>query len=411
MRAHRPAGSDTVPAGKSDPAGILAQASSALEGWRPEAPAADRPKAQVLDMFSGCGGMSLGFSALGQLDGSFRMVGGVDINQVSLSTYERNFRVPALQRDVRDLAYGQCDLDDLLHELPDFDPDTPLVLVGCAPCQGFSAHAKKRWATGPDGRNDLVRAFAEIAASLSPACIVMENVPELVTGRYKHNFSAFKEVMGRAGYVVKSAIHNAAAFGVPQARMRSIVVAMKSESFTMPAALLEPDQYRTVRQAIGHLPRVEAGKPHESDLLHRSAGHRTSTLEVIRAVPHDGGSRPKGIGPACLDQVKGFSDVYGRLYWDRPAITLTHYARNPASGRYTHPEQDRGLTMREAALLQSFPKAFTFEGKFDDVFRQIGEAVPPLLSVAVAQAVAGNLNMMSVAEPESILQRLETAKA
>lgn len=91
-----------------------------------------------------------------------------------------------------------------------------------------------------------------------------------------------------------------------------------------------------------------------------------------------------GVGPACLDRTKGFSDTYGRLYWDRPSITITHYARNPASGRYTHPEQDRGLTAREAGLLQSFPYGFEFMGNSDDIYRQIGEAVPPLFAVGIA---------------------------
>ena len=121
--------------------------------------------------------------------------------------------------------------------------------------------------------------------------------------------------------------------------------------------------------------------------MHKSAAHNKSTLEVIRQVPHNGGNRPVGIGPKCLDRTKGFSDVYGRLYWDRPSITITHYARNPASGRYTHPEQDRGLTAREAAILQSFPYGFEFTGKSDDVYRQIGEAVPPMLSAAIAANV------------------------
>jgi DNA (cytosine-5)-methyltransferase 1 len=103
-------------------------------------------------------------------------------------------------------------------------------------------------------------------------------------------------------------------------------------------------------------------------------------------IPKDGGSRPTGVGPKCLDRVRGFYDVYGRLAWDRPAITITHYARNPASGRYVHPEQDRGLTIREAALLQSFPKGFQFCGGFDSVFKQIGEAVPPRFAAAVASS-------------------------
>jgi DNA (cytosine-5)-methyltransferase 1 len=125
--------------------------------------------------------------------------------------------------------------------------------------------------------------------------------------------------------------------------------------------------------------------------MHKSAAHRQSTIDVIKAVPLDGGSRPHGIGPKCLQDFKGFADVYGRLSWSKPAITITHYARNPASGRFVHPEQHRGLTKRESARLQSFPDGYVFKGGFDDIFRQIGEAVPPLLSVSIAAATLANL--------------------
>ncbi|RAV16982.1 hypothetical protein DQP55_02910 [Mycolicibacterium sp. GF69] len=384
---------------------MLSQNQLALNEWDPRGPRPLRPKAQVIDFFSGCGGMSLGFAALGQTAGAFQLVGAVDINAASLSTYGRNFKVPTLQRDVRALAAEPGALSRLISEMPEYDDSLPLVLIGCAPCQGFSAHAKKRWSVGADVRNDLVRSFAEVAVALSPAVVVMENVPELITGRYSHHFDGFREVMEGARYTVHWKIHNAAEFGVPQARTRSIVIAASAEHFRLPEPLLPPSRFRTVREAIAGLPAVRAGTPHPLDRLHRSASHRPSTLEVIRAVPHDGGSRPRGVGPACLDKVKGFSDVYGRLYWDRPAITLTHYARNPASGRYTHPEQDRGLTMREAMRLQSFPDSFLFEGKFDDVFRQIGEAVPPLLSIAVARAIADHL--MVADQPRNVADTVE----
>ena len=156
------------------------------------------------------------------------------------------------------------------------------------------------------------------------------------------------------------------------------------KNFLLPEGFLEPAEYKTVRDAIGNLNPVRAGVADPSDPMHKSASHKQSTIDVLRQVPHDGGNRPAGVGPARLDRTKGFSDTYGKLFWDRPSITITHYARNPASGRYTHPEQDRGLTAREAALLQSFPKGFEFLGKSDDVYRQIGEAVPPLFSAGVA---------------------------
>lgn len=226
-------------------------------------------------------------------------------------------------------------------------------------------------------------AFASIAAELNPAAIVMENVPEMLSSKYWKHYNEAETLLRKNGYVVKQSIYNAAAFGVPQERFRSLVIAMKKD-FLLPDELLGPKEYFNVREAIGQFPEIQPGMTHPDDELHRCAGHNPTTISTIKAVPKNGGSRPAGVGPACLDKVKGFYDVYGRLFWNKPAITITHYSRNPASGRFTHPEQDRGLTAREAATLQSFPRGFQFRGSFDSIFRQIGEAVPPLFSTAVA---------------------------
>lgn len=340
--------------------------------------------AQVVDLFCGCGGMSLGFATNG-----YRLVGGADINEASVRTYEANL-APAKVADVRVLAEDEAELKAFLASLPAFDPAATTVLVGCPPCQGFTAHRKRRWAH-PDPRNDLVSAFGRVAVGMLPDVVVMENVPELLSGRYRPYFDSFRELLKGAGYVVRAGILNAAGFGVPQERFRAVVVAMRHDRFSLPAPRIGPERYRTVRDAIADLPPVRAGVSHPSDPMHRSAAHRPATLETIRAVPRDGGSRPTGVGPACLERVAGFYDVYGRLSWDRPSITITHYARNPASGRFVHPEQDRGLTMREAARLQGFPDGFRFAGSFDDIFRQIGEAVPPPLARGIAEAVSAGL--------------------
>lgn len=135
--------------------------------------------------------------------------------------------------------------------------------------------------------------------------------------------------------------------------------------------------------------------------MHYSAGHSRSTINTIRQVPKDGGSRPPHAGPECLRRAAKrngravYEDVYGRLSWDRPAITVTAYARNPASGRFVHPEQDRGLTVREAALLQGFPSDYWFSGSLDQRFRQIGNAVPPAFAAFLATHLLGEL----MAEP------------
>lgn len=337
---------------------------------------------QVLDFFSGAGGTSLGFAALNTVIPTFKMLGGCDINQISAQTYSRNFDTPVIHEDIVRLANEEGALETLLESIG-FDTNKPTILIGCAPCQGFSSHRKRHWDEEDDVRNSLVMAFATIVGKIMPDVIVMENVPEFLSQKYWRYFSAAKKSYQQLGYTVKEHIYNAAAFGVPQDRFRTIVIGMKKE-FLLPEGYLTPNEYRTVRDAISKLPPVAAGVADPNDPMHKSAAHKQSTIDVIRQVPHDGGSRPEGVGPECLDRVRGFYDVYGRLYWDKPSITITHYARNPASGRYTHPEQDRGLTAREAALLQSFPNGFEFTGKSDDIYRQIGEAVPPLLSSAIA---------------------------
>lgn len=340
---------------------------------------------QLLDLFSGAGGTSLGFAAANSLFPVFEILGGCDINKASAETYSHNYGTPVLNEDIARLAYEEGAFDDVLKRLH-FNSLKPTVLIGCAPCQGFSSHRKKHWNEEDDIRNSLIIAFAQIVEKINPDVIIMENVPEFLSQRYWRYFSAAKQHFEECGYIVKQNIYNAAAFGVPQERFRSIVIGMK-KNFLLPVPYLRSYEYRTVRDAIGNLPHVKAGVAAKNDPLHKSAAHKQSTIDVIKKVPHDGGNRPSGVGPACLDKIKGFSDVYGRLWWDKPSITITHYARNPASGRYTHPEQDRGLTAREAALLQSFPQGFEFVGKADDIFRQIGEAVPPMLSAALASNV------------------------
>ena len=360
----------------------------------------ERNPIQLIDFFSGAGGTSLGFAALNLIIPAFKMLGGCDINEVSAKTYSHNFGTPLIHDDITRLAFEEGQLDSLLTKIG-YDSSKPTVMIGCAPCQGFSSHRKKHWNEEDDVRNSLIMAFAEIVKKVQPEVIIMENVPEFLSTRYWKYFSAAKKSYEESGYIVKETIYNAAAFGVPQERFRSIVIGMK-KNFILPEGYLQPSEYRTVREAIAYLPIVAAGVASPDDPLHKSAAHKKSTIDVIKQVPNDGGNRPAGVGPKCLDKTKGFSDVYGRLSWDKPSITITHYARNPASGRYTHPEQDRGLTAREAAILQSFPKGFEFCGKSDDIYRQIGEAVPPMLSAAIATSIL--IELMSVPPTEAEIE-------
>lgn len=340
---------------------------------------------QVLDFFSGAGGTSLGFAAINRIFPVFRFLGGCDINSISASTYSKNYGTPVINQDILKISHSIDSIHKFLESIH-FDPTLPTVLIGCAPCQGFSSHRKKRWNDEDDNRNSLVLAFSRIVSVVNPTVFIMENVPEFLSNRYWDYFSKASTAFFEAGYNVKQNIYNAAEFGVPQERFRSIIIGMKKD-FLLPKGIYSSDSYKTVRDAIGSLKPVNAGEISSDDWMHKAVAHKHSTLEIIRQVPHDGGNLPVGLGPQCLTRVKGFSDVYGRLSWDKPSITITHYARNPASGRFTHPVQDRGITAREAARLQSFPDGFVFEGKYDDIYRQIGEAVPPLLSCGIASDI------------------------
>ena len=342
----------------------------------------------VVDMFSGCGGMSAGFRALNGLLPAFRFAGALDIDHVSNQSYESNLGLRPFQGDLSELATRSTLPRSVM---PFRRIRAPLILIGCAPCQGFSSYRNCRGLE--DRRNPLFLDFAHLACKLTPDAVVAENVPELFTDRYWGLVQDARALLEKSGYYVHLNVHNLAEFGLPQERFRALLVAMR-RPFGLPACgFLEREQFKTVRKTIAHLPRVSAGTHHESDEMHYSAGHRDSTLRTIRAVPKNGGSRPPDAGPECLRRAAHrngravYEDVYGRLYWDKPAITITGYARNPASGRFVHPEQDRGLTVREAALLQGFPDDYWFAGSLDDRFRQIGNAVPPPFSAYVAALV------------------------
>lgn len=352
-----------------------------------------------VDFFSGCGGMSYGFHTIGKSTQALRGVGAFDIDPHANTSYERNF-------DIRpsDLNLADATGDEIRAVMTKNrrDMSNPLIVIGCAPCQGFSSHRKKD--PRKDERNSLVARFADIAVDLEPEVIIMENVPDLLTHKHWHHYDAFRQTLEAAGYNITASVVNMATYGVPQKRFRTIVIAAKSFIPTIPPALFDASTFKTVRDAIGELPPLDShGGSWPDDPMHVTSKHRKATVEILRQVPKNGGSRPSGVGPNCLDKVAGFYDVYGRLPWDKPSITITARCRTPSCGRFAHPEQDRGLSVREAALLQGFPPDFVFEGPFDDKFKQVGNAVPPIFSTYLAAHVLSMLAGRNRAhEPQGI---------
>lgn len=330
-----------------------------------------------VDFFCGAGGMSYGFHKMAELTGRLRWAGAIDIDKHAIDTYARNYG-----HRPQNINLGDAEIDEIRKAL-DLHEGNELILIGCAPCQGFSSHRKKDH-RGPDSRNTLVGRFAEIAVELKPKMIIMENVPDLLAKKHWHHYQAFKDTVEAAGYHIAVKILGMADYGAPQSRFRTVLIAAKDFIPTLPEPVFTPEEYRTVRDAIGNLPPLKAGEKDPYDPMHMTSRHRKETIEILKQVPKDGGNRPQGVGPKCLDRVAGFYDVYGRLAWDKTAVTITARCRTPSCGRFVHPEQDRGLSVREAALLQGFPKDFYFEGPFDDKYKQIGNAVSPIFSTRLA---------------------------
>lgn len=344
-----------------------------------------QPTWAYVDLFSGCGGLSAGLESTGHFEGVY----AADIDRWANETYTLNLGLKPDDIDLLELADVKK-RREWAGSIRDLVGDRPFLLAGGPPCQGFSSHVKT--IGDRHGRNQLFEIFGVLAAELLPDTILLENVADLVSERSWNMFSSLRSRLRRRGYTVRARIINMAQLGVPQERFRTVLLATRGQRPTYPSAERTELTYSNVREWIGELPPVSPGEDNPDDPMHVTSKHRPKTLEILSQVPKDGGSRPRGIGPGCLDRTYGahggYTDVYGRLAWAGPAPTITARCRTPSCGRFAHPEQNRGLTAREAALLQTFPETWQFAGPFDDRYKQIGNAVPPLAAAALGHHIA-----------------------
>jgi DNA (cytosine-5)-methyltransferase 1 len=347
--------------------------------------------------------MTLGFST--RFGHSFDAVWANDFDKACVATYNANFGKHCYAGDIVDL------LIDPGVKIPRAD-----VVIGGPPCQGFSLLNKKR---DGDPRKQLWRPFFEIVERAGAKVFVMENVPQLI-GSFEHG-----EIIGTAeamGFKTCSDVLCSADYGVPQTRRRAIIMGCKrvhpallfpprKTHYCPPknvpqVSLLKSDEdgflpgakrWRTVRDAISDLPRPVGTEIREDAAplnLHFGRTPTPTSLARYRAIPKEGMNRfdlqkrAPDLTPGCWIRKKtGGTDLFGRLWWDRPAFTIRTEFFKPEKGRYLHPEQHRPITHREAARLQSFPDDFIFMGPKIEVARQIGNAVPPLLAARVADVV------------------------
>jgi DNA (cytosine-5)-methyltransferase 1 len=359
----------------------------------------------VVDLFSGAGGMSYGFHA----HPGFQVIGAVDAQLGKPSSgrgtlgcnvsYRANIGLDPLEADLGTSEPAQ------LCEALGVGPGQVTVLAACPPCTGFT-RTMARNHLRDDLRNSLVRRVSQFARVLRPDIVLLENARELVMGRFSGHLAGLRADLDALGYDTTASTHVLDQFGLPQRRARALVVAARRplplRDLAQAWAGWQVSPKAThVRRAIWELPPVRAGAADPRDGLHVApALSAEANRRRLAAIPHDGGSWADLVGHpeagllltpamrrrAAAGDLGSHPDVYGRLWWDRPAVTIKRECGHIGNGRYVHPEQDRLCTVREMAILQGFPRGYRFAGSLSNMYRHIGDAVPPLISYQLAAA-------------------------
>jgi DNA (cytosine-5)-methyltransferase 1 len=339
---------------------------------------------KVFDFFSGCGGTSCGFSAAGM-----DIVLGLDVDEDSANTFRTNFPLAGfLNDDIRTM-----DVDVLEPYI--VDRAEPILFCGCAPCQPFSKQNRQKTKTDP--RRNLLAEFGRFVAHWMPEYVFIENVPGMQKVKSKTGpFKRFTSLLSQLGYQYTYEVLPARWFGVPQKRDRLVLLATLNGCVSLPTPTHGPERlpYATVRDWIFGLPPLAAGAVDQDDPDHVAAKLSELNLRRIAHTP-EGGSRdqwPDELWLDCHREHTGHTDVYGRLSWDRPAAGLTTKCISFSNGRFGHPEQDRALSVREAARLQTFPLGYRFTGTLQSKARQIGNAVPPLMAEVIGRQLVAHAN-------------------
>ena len=338
-----------------------------------------RPAASVVDLFCGVGGLAYGFGKA-----NLRVTAGIDTDESCRYAFEANTGAKFVCKSVEDITAREL---RGLHRRRG-----RRIMIGCAPCQPFSSYNRNGAA---DPKWSLLDAFARLVRSTSPDVVSMENVPRL---RSHTIFKKFVKCLKDKKYRVWHNVVRCSDYGVPQTRRRLVLLASRIGGIDMIDAT--HGQSPTVRDAIGRLDPIRAGCASPKDHLHRSRVLSETNLERISQTPQGGGWKnwDRRLVLPCHRKRSGrsYDSVYGRMSWDRPSPTITTQAIALGSGRFGHPDQDRALSLREAALIQTFPRGYKFAARKADVrmatvARHIGNAVPVELGKAIALSIRRHL--------------------
>lgn len=344
--------------------------------------AAEKNNIEVVDLFCGIGGLSYGMKSKG-----FKILAGFDLDYTCQYAYEINNEAKFVYKDIKEVTK-----DDIL---PLYSKDAIKVLAGCAPCQPFSSYAFKNKTKDPN-KYDLLYEFGRLVKEVKPDIVTMENVPAIQKFKLKNVLQDFIEVLKKEGYIVSEKVVYCPDYGIPQTRKRFVLLASKLGEIKLISPTHTKENYVTVRDTIGNLLPIEAGEISLTDPLHRSRVLSTLNMKRMLATPYGGGWKnwPEELLLEChrKEGGKSFGSVYGRMEWDKPAPTMTTLCTGIGNGRFGHPVQNRAISVREAALFQTFPLQYKFFPDEETISitkasRYIGNAVPPKLGEIIAESI------------------------
>jgi DNA (cytosine-5)-methyltransferase 1 len=336
-------------------------------------------KIKAIDLFCGAGGLTRGLEAAG-----IDVVTGVDIDPACEYPFTANNRASFLLKSVEDIAES-----DFTHALKGA---SLTLLAGCAPCQPFSTYSRGK-GSASDKRWNLLSQFARLVKEIQPDLVTMENVPLLAKQAV---FAKFVSGLKADGFLVFHKIVDCADYGVPQHRQRLVLLASKHGPIELIPPTVEAKFYETVRDAIEELPPLKAGEACSVDPLHQCSELSPLNLKRICASKVGGTWRDwdRDLVAACHKKKTGktYPSVYGRMGWDEPSPTMTTQFFGFGNGRFGHPHQNRAISLREGAILQSFPHDYKFVAKGEPVYiktigRLIGNAVPVKLGKAIGKSI------------------------
>lgn len=350
-----------------------------------------RPRIVGVDLFCGVGGLTHGL-----VRGGIQVTAGIDIDASCRFPFEANNAASFLERDVAELKPEEV---GSFYEGADFT-----LLAGCAPCQPFSTYSRSGRNRQYESQWPLVSSFGRLIKTIKPDLVTMENVPQLA------DHSVFEQLLkDLSGYKKWWQIIECASIGVPQTRKRLVLLASRLGSTALELSQ-ERTQHVTVKQTIGSLPPLKAGERDPEDELHVASSLSTLNLSRIRASRPGGTWRdwPEELQASCHRKASGatYPSVYGRMEWDRPAPTITTQCFGYGNGRFGHPEQDRAISLREAAMLQTFPETYAFVPpgapiKFNQMGRLIGNAVPVRLGEVIGRSLVNHVQAHALGEPSA----------